>query len=88
MTQDVCYGADITPIEIVVVGANTFATVDPPADLPSGVNFDFVPDADTMGGVLTISGSPDAVINSPTTIHLQFLQEQLATQVYVQMILK
>ena len=67
LTQDVCYGADITPIEIVVVGANTFATVDPPADLPSGVNFDFVPDADTMGGVLTISGSPDAVINSPTT---------------------
>ena len=50
-----------------VVGANTFATVDPPADLPSGVNFDFVPDADTMGGVLTISGSPDAIINSPTT---------------------
>ena len=46
-----------------MVGANTFATVDPPADLPSGVNFDFVPDADTMGGVLTISGSPDAIIN-------------------------
>ena len=67
LTQDVCFGADITPIEIVVVGANTFATVDPPADLPSGVNFDFVPDADTMGGVLTISGSPDAIINSPTT---------------------
>ena len=67
MTQDVCYGVDITPIEIVVVGVNTFATVDPPVDLPSGVNFDFVPDADTMGGVLTISGSPDAVINSPTT---------------------
>ena len=67
LTQDVCYGANITPIEIVVVGANTFASVNPPANLPSGVNFNFVPDADNMGGIVTISGSPDAVINAPTT---------------------
>ena len=67
LTQDVCYGANITPIEIVVVGANTFASVNPPANLPSGVNFNFVPDADNMGGIVTITGSPDAVINAPTT---------------------
>ena len=66
LTQDVCYGAGIEAIEIIVVGANTFASVVTPANLPSGVNFDFVADADTWGGVLTISGSPDAVINIPT----------------------
>ena len=65
--QDVCYGADITPIEFTVVGAGTFASVNPPANLPSGVNFNFVPDADNMGGVLTISGSPDAAINTATS---------------------
>ena len=64
LTQDVCYGADITPIEIVVVGDGTFATVNPPANLPSGMNFNFIPDADNMGGIVTISGSPDAVINT------------------------
>ena len=67
LTQDVCYGAGVVAIELVVVGANTFATIDPPASLPSGVNFNFSPDADNMGGVVTISGSPDATINLPTT---------------------
>ena len=38
-------GLNITPIEIVVVGDGTFATVNPPANLPSGMNFNFIPDA-------------------------------------------
>ena len=31
------------------------------------MNFNFIPDADNMGGIVTISGSPDATINVPTT---------------------
>ena len=67
LIQDVCYGGDITPIIFTIVGDNTFATVTPTTSLPSGLNFNYIPDADNMGGVLTLSGSPDAVINTPTT---------------------
>jgi len=54
---------------IDVVGDNTFASAVVPANIPNGVNFDFVEDADNMGGVLTISGSPSDAIpgNDPVT---------------------
>ena len=65
VTQQVCYGEDLTPIVIDVVGDNTFASAVVPANIPNGVNFNFVEDADNMGGVLTISGSPsDAIVGN------------------------
>ena len=65
----VCYGENIDPIIINVVGDNTYASVVNAANLPNGINFDFVEDADNMGGVLTISGSPSDAIagNDPFT---------------------
>ena len=60
--QEVCYGEDIDPIVIRVVGDNTFASLVTPADFPVGMNFDFVENAQNMGGTLTISGSPSAAI--------------------------
>ena len=67
--QQVCYGENITPIVISVVGDNTFGSVANPANLPAGMNFNFVEDADNMGGIVTISGSPSAAIvgNNPFT---------------------
>ena len=68
--QSVCYGENITPIVISVVGDNTFASVvNAAANLPVGMNFDFVEDANNMGGIVTISGSPSAAIvgNNPKT---------------------
>jgi hypothetical protein len=68
--QSVCYGEDITPIVINVQGDNTFASVvNALASFPAGMNFDFVEDADNMGGQVTISGSPSAAIvgNNPIT---------------------
>ncbi len=69
VTQQVCYGEDITPIVINVVGDNTHASLVNPLAFPDGMNFDFVEDADNMGGVLTISGSPSNAIvgNDPFT---------------------
>ena len=69
IAQQVCYGEDITPIVITVVGENTYASVVNAANLPAGMNFNFVEDADNMGGVVTISGSPSAAIvgNNPFT---------------------
>ena len=69
VVQQVCYGEDITPIVMTVVGDNTYASVVNVANLPNGVNFNFVEDADNMGGVLTISGSPSDAIagNDPFT---------------------
>ena len=66
-----CYGEDLTPIVIDVVGDNTFASAVVPANIPNGVNFNFVEDADKMGGVLTISGSPsDAIVGNNFDINL------------------
>ncbi|MDB4227388.1 hypothetical protein N9799_01110 [Flavobacteriaceae bacterium] len=67
--QQVCYGENITSIVISVVGDNTFGSVANPANLPAGMNFNFVEDADNMGGIVTISGSPSAAIvgNNPFT---------------------
>ena len=67
--QQVCYGEGINPIVIDVVGDNTFGSIVNPANLPTGLSFDFVEDADNMGGVITISGSPTAAIagNNPVT---------------------
>ncbi|MGY8867706.1 MAG: hypothetical protein ACKVJK_19045, partial [Methylophagaceae bacterium] len=65
-TQTTCYGVDITPIVLTIVGSNTFASVITPPGLPSGMQFNFAPDADGMGGVATISGSPDTVITTQT----------------------
>ncbi|MGA0317018.1 MAG: PKD domain-containing protein [Flavobacteriaceae bacterium] len=69
VTQQVCYGEDITPIVINVVGDNTYASLANPLAFPDGMNFDFVEDADNMGGILTISGSPSNAIvgNDPFT---------------------
>ena len=65
VTQQVCYGEDLTPIVIDIVGDNTFASAVVPANIPNGVNFNFVEDADKMGGVLTISVSPsDAIVGN------------------------
>ena len=65
----ICYGDDIDPIIINVVGDNTFASVVNAANLPNGINFDFVEDVDNMGGILRISGSPSDAIagNDPFT---------------------
>ncbi|MFL2598628.1 MAG: PKD domain-containing protein, partial [Flavobacteriaceae bacterium] len=69
IAQQVCFGENITPIVISVVGENTFGSVANPATLPAGMNFTFVEDADNMGGIVTISGSPSAAIagNNPFT---------------------
>jgi len=69
IAQQVCFGVNITPIVISVVGENTFGSVANPATLPAGMNFTFVEDADNMGGIVTISGSPSAAIagNNPFT---------------------
>ena len=66
VVQEVCFGEDITPIEITVVGENTFGSA---INLPGGLNFDFVEDSDNMGGIVTISGSPSATIvgSNPVT---------------------
>ena len=48
--QQVCYGENITPIVISVVGDNTFGSVANPANLPAGMNFNFVEDARQYGG--------------------------------------
>ena len=66
-----CYGEDLTPIVIDVVGDNTFASAVVPANIPNGVNFNFVEDADNMGGVLTISGSPsDAIVGISSNLFI------------------
>ena len=86
--QQVCYGEDITPIVIRVVGDNTFASLVNPANFPAGMNFNFVEDSDNMGGTLTISGSPSAAIagNDPKITRLQLLQmEQTLVLAQVQL---
>ena len=67
--QEVCYASGIDPIIIDVVGDNTYGSIVNPANLPTGLNFDFVEDADNMGGVITITGSPTGAIagNDPVT---------------------
>ena len=69
LIQQVCYAEGIDPIIIDVVGDNTYGSIVNPANLPTGLNFDFVEDADNMGGVITITGSPTAAIagNDPVT---------------------
>ena len=69
LIQQVCYAEGIDPIIIDVVGDNTYGSIVNPANLPTGLNFDFVEDTDNMGGVITITGSPTAAIagNDPVT---------------------
>ena len=56
----------------MVVGDNTFASLVNPANFPAGMNFNFVEDADNMGGVLTISGSPSAAIAGNDPVDYSF----------------
>ena len=56
--QEVCYGEDIIPIVIRVVGDNTFASLVNSANFPAGMNFNFVEDADNMGGTLNYFWKP------------------------------
>ncbi|MDG1192181.1 MAG: hypothetical protein P8N15_09035, partial [Flavobacteriaceae bacterium] len=59
LTQLVCEGQAIDEISLTIQGESTWAEYVDSSEVPAGLDFNFVPDADNMGGVVIISGTPE-----------------------------